>query len=184
MLQIVIDGNPWRSMSASILKNSAISGDYPSIEEWNACFMRWERQQIKRTAYEKLSRKRYFAKELKTSLLKLGFSARCTDLQLQEMRQLGYLNDEEGAESLIRRGIRSKKGPAWIRQRLRQKGGDTSFDIENAYPQETTQAIIQDLLIKNKNKGKRAIGVVARKGFSLEEIIYIYNKIYKHDFLI
>ncbi len=141
---------------------------------WNE----WEMRQIKMIAYDRLSRRTYFNHELKQLIAKLGFNEEKIEATLVEIQKLGYLNDEESVERYIAQGIRKKKSPAWIRHQLRQKVGENvDFDKEVVYPKEVRESVIRELLIKNRKKGQKSIALVARKGFSFDEIIPIFHSI-------
>lgn len=177
-IEIIVDGELFREMAIGLLRNEDLSGTYNSLEAWRSTFETWELHKLKAVAYDKISRKRYFTKELISALARLGFNRDKIEPILEEFQLQGYLNDEDGAESLARQGIRKKKGPAWINHKLRQKGGsDIAYDSEATYPKEVRLEIIRDLLIKNQKKGRKAIASIARKGFALDEIIEIYNQV-------
>lgn len=171
---ISVNGEPWREMALYLLKKNPFQESYSSIEEWNSVWMTWEKQVSKQIAYDKLSRKSYLTIELKKALSAYGFSSSVLDEVLLNLKSLGYLNDEEYRERFINLGIKKKKSPLWIKQRLRMKGS-LGFD-EAEYPQPMREAIIRELLLKNQKKGKKAIATVVRKGFSFEDVFQVYSK--------
>ena len=168
----------FREIATSLAKNCDLAGSYVSDQAWMSAWDQWEFRQIKAIAYDRLSRRTYFTAELKKLISKLGLAEDRIEQTLAEIKQLGYLNDDESVERFIQQGIRKKKSPSWIRYSLRQKVGDyVDFDKEVAYPKEVREAVIRELLIKNRKKGQKSIAIVARKGFSFDEIISIYNSI-------
>lgn len=168
---ILIDGEPWREIASALLKNEDLSGDYASFEAWHTTWTTWEMQKTRAKAYELLSRRGFFSKELKDKLRGLGFSASALESVLFELEKQGYINDQEASMNFVSRGIRRKKGPGLISYQLKMKG----IEAEITYPKEVRESIIRELLLKKK--GKNAIASVARKGFALEEIISIYNSL-------
>lgn len=178
--QILVNDEVFRDLATAQVKNADLGGSYVSYEAWVLAWDQWEIRQIKTIAYDRLSRRTYFTRELKQLISKLGFDDERIEKVLIEIQKLGYLNDNEGAERYIQQGIRKKKSPSWIRYHLRQKvGEDVEFDGEVAYPKEVRESVIRELLIKNAKKGQKSIALVARKGFSFDEIITIYNSLQK-----
>lgn len=176
--QILVDEDVFCEIATSIAKNCDLTGSYVSEEAWISTWDQWEIRQIKTLAYDRLSRRTYFTHELKKQITQLGLKESRVEETLIEIQKLGYLNDDEGVERYIQQGIRKKKSPSWIRHQLRQKVGENvEFNKEVAYPKEIRESVIRELLIKNRKKGQKSIAVVARKGFSFDEIIAIYNSI-------
>lgn len=171
-----LDGEPWRTVATSMLKGSkSLAASYSSLQVWTATWNEWEIKRLKSAAYYKLSKKRYFSSELRQDLLKLGFSHGAVDSILLEIGT--YINDEEGIESLVRRGIRTGKGPQWIRYKLQEKGVDLPQNLEEYYPEEVRKTTILALINKNKKEKRKVIASLVRKGFSLDEIISVYRDI-------
>jgi SOS response regulatory protein OraA/RecX len=136
-------------------------------------------QKIKQLAFRKLSQRRYFAEELKQLLLREGFDLTQVSQLIEEMSNQGYLDDQEGIESVIRKAIQQTKGPIWIQLQLKMKGVKTDFNsIERHYPLSLREEKIALFFEKHKKSGKKAINALARRGFAWEEII----RVYKHFF--
>lgn len=169
---ISVNGEPWREMAASLFKKNPFQTTYETMEAWEHAWNEWEGKQAKLIAYDKLSRKRYFERELKTALERYGFGQACIRATIEQIAALGYLNDAEGVEALVNRGIRQKKSPSWIKNKLREKGVESEID----YPREVRESVIRALLLKNK-KGKKGLISIARKGFSYEEIVRIQREL-------
>ena len=183
--EILVGDEVFRSLATAQVKNSDLEGSYVSYEAWVLAWDQWETKQIKAIAYDRLSRRTYFTHELKQLISKLGFDNDRIEAILTEIQKIGYLNDAEGVDRYIQQGIRKKKSPSWIRHHLRQKvGGDIEFDKEVAYPKELRESVIRELLVKNIKKGQKSIALVARKGFSFDEIITIYNTLHKNNGMI
>lgn len=178
-MDVNIDGEPWRAMAAILFKGggSSLAASYSSLQVWTSTWNEWEAKRLKSYAYYKLSRKRYFADELRKDLLNLGFLEELVDMTLQEITNFGYLNDEDGMESLVQRGIRMGKGPQWIKYKLHEKGVDLPENLEELYPVELRKANILALLNKSKKEKQKAIASLVRKGFSINEVLSVYNNI-------
>ena len=71
---ILVDGEPWKEMSSALLSRSDLFASYTSLDAWEQTWSTWEKRQVKLKAYDKLSRRRYFAKELDAALKRYGFS--------------------------------------------------------------------------------------------------------------
>jgi SOS response regulatory protein OraA/RecX len=178
-MHVNLNGEPWRELASSMLKGSGLklAASYASLGVWTSTWDEWEAKRVKSMAYYKLSKKRYFAEELRKGLLSLGFLDSAVDLTLQQLASLGYLNDEEGVEAYIQRGIRTGKGPQWIRYKLLEKGIGFPQNFEEYYPKELRKDNILTFLKKNKKEKRKAIASLVRKGFSLNEVISVYNDI-------
>lgn len=171
-----LDGEVWRTLASSMLKGSNLAASYSSLQIWTSTWNEWEKKRVKSAAYYKISRKRYFSEELRKNLLDLGFLESRVDEVLQEISSFGYINDEEGVESLISGAIRAKKGPYWIRQKLQEKGAGPLQNLEEYYPKEVRLANISTLIQKNKKEKQKVIASLIRKGYSLEDILAAYSK--------
>jgi SOS response regulatory protein OraA/RecX len=177
-LHVNLNGEPWRELASSMLKGaSGLSASYSSLQVWMNTWEEWEAKRVKSMAYYKLSKKRYFAEELRKDLLELGFLEGKVDAVLQELTSFGYLNDEEGLESFIQRGIRTGKGPQWIKYKLLEKGMNLPQNFEEYYPKEVREANILAFVNKNKKEKRKVIASLVRKGFSLNEVISAYNNV-------
>lgn len=166
-----MDGEPWRDLASSLLKNEDLGGEYASLEAWLSVWKTWEERKIKTVAYEYLSRRSYFSLDIKNKLQQLGFCPNLIDSVLCDLQRQGYLDDQRQTEAFIGHSIRKKKGPHWVAYQLKQKG--LSF-TEEAYPRQAREDTIREILNK---KGKKGIVFLIRKGFLYEEIISVYNSL-------
>lgn len=173
-IQVVVNGKPWRKMAASLFKSSTF-GTFASLSEFELAWEEWEVKRLKSMAYYKLSKRRYFAEELQKSLLEYGFLPKYIDKILEELQSYGYLNDEDGLESLIQASVRARKSPLWIRYKLMEKGMKVPENFDDYYPEEQRKANIRALFVKNTKDKKKAIASLVRKGFSLQEVISVIN---------
>lgn len=172
---ITVNGVVFRRMN---INPFMLKGSYVSENAWINAFFSWEKKEVKRVAYEALSRRPFLREELEKKLKAYGFSESCILPLLEELKAFGYLNDEEQSEKLVLQGIRKKKSPAWIQNRLSEKGG-VFIDMEALYPEELRKEIIREFLIKHQKKGEKAIGMAQRRGFSLGEVLFVYNNLQK-----
>lgn len=175
---IYVDDEPWREVAALLVKDRSLCAKYSSLKVWEETWNAWEEKQAKLLAFNKLSRKRYFIDELKRQLSRYGIASEVIEKVLEKISEQGYLDDQDGLESLISKGIRQQKGPMWIAQYLQQKGVATASlgkAIQEHYPSSLREENIRLLLNKKKREGRKAIAFVARRGFALDEIIRVYN---------
>lgn len=173
---ILVNEEPWREVPVTFLKKSPFKASYSTLEEWQSVWNAWERQASKQIAYDKLSRKSYLTDELKKILLTFGFSISIIEELIQNLKSLGYLSDNDYKERLIQLSIKKKKSPLWIKQRLIK--GNLSLEEED-YPQSLRKEMIRELMLKYQKKGEKVIGIIARKGFSFEEVIQVYKNLIK-----
>lgn len=134
-------------------------------------------------ALQKLSRRSYLCKEMRQILEEKEFSSEEIASTLDQLQNMGYLNDREWVEQAIRREIRAQHGPGFIRQKLRFKGAPMDLVEEClplVYPEELQLEIIKSLKNKLKSKEKqKLIASIARRGFQLSEILKVcYNDNY------
>lgn len=80
------------------------------------------KRSLKETAYLLLSRKAYSTQQLRRKLREKDFGAQEIEKLIEELIQLGYLNDADWIRAYIRRQIRQKYGQQVIRQKLVQEG--------------------------------------------------------------
>ena len=88
---------------------------------------------------------------------------------IQEMKQLGYINDRRFSENLVRRLTGTGKSRSFIRSKLKIAGIEE--DEINAVLADTDELSSARLLVQKKHLGddfKRDLARLARAGFSYE----------------
>ena len=136
-----------------------------------------DKRKAKLVALRKLSRRGYLAEELKKKLLEKGIQDKLIDEILVELREAGYLNDDEWIGAFIRKEIRQHHGPYLIVQKLRLKGAAVESirtALAKEYPLEIRLEEIQTLLQKLKGRPRQnIIAAINRRGFAISEIISV-----------
>ena len=91
-------------------------------------------------AADQLAQKAYSSKNLEEKLLSRGYSSEETADAIAKLKELGYLNDADYAESFAENAKLAGKGKMYVAQKLRQQGipeelippADPSSEYENA----------------------------------------------------
>lgn len=170
---IFINEEPFRKMDAKLLKNPFFYKKY-LIADWDESFQAWEEKTVKSFILSKLKRKRRFSSELIKLLKPYGFLEEILQTVIKQFESLGYLNDEDGVESIVRYAQITFKGPFWIKEKLRSQGVFIEITaLDRVYPKKTREEVIFRFLTKkglNKDR-KKMISTLARRGFSLNEVL-------------
>lgn len=141
--------------------------------------------------YDLLSRRDHSVKELKTKLLRTVTEI-YADQAIDKMLDLGYLDDEKYALTLLNHLIENKKmSKAFIKQEMYKRGltseiiNSTLDDIEI----DNASSCAELILTKYKNKlriegGKdKVIAALMRKGFSYSDIKDAFNMIENEEYV-
>lgn len=135
--------------------------------------------------YDLLSRRDYSVKELKTKLLRT-VDERNADRAIDRMLELGYLDDEKFANTLLKHLVENKNmSKSFIKQEMFKRG--ISSDIVSNLLEEneidSVSSIINLVLTKYKNKlnadngYEKVVSALMRKGFSYYDIKEAFNRI-------
>lgn len=143
---------------------------FPSKEELLFWIDETIKKQIKILAYRLLNRKNYSKNSLSQKLIEKGFSSQFCEKIIDELEKMGYLSDQDYAETLIRQKMRQGYGPSYIERYLQGKGLDphqNRIDMDS----ETQKESIQKWLIKCRGKNRNQIFLfLLRRGFDLDVI--------------
>lgn len=137
-------------------------------------------EEVKRLAYKRLAMRAYYSRELADLLVEKGSTPEIALQVVDELTQLGYINDREWVQGTIRSLTARKYGPKTIAYKLASKGIP-----ENEYEefleevnQGQSEQIARLLATKYKNRNlsdfkerQKVIAAVMRKGFDLSEVI-------------
>lgn len=123
---------------------------------------------FKETALEKaaafISDRAYSSDELKKKLIGKGYSSEDAQDAVNLLMQRGYLSDEDYAESLIKKLEIQGKGALKIRQELRKRGIDISYEADDELTRALTQA---EKLWESSAKDEKAKAKIMRRLASL-----------------
>lgn len=175
-----------------LIKYRMIKGNTFWKHELEEIVLANEKQQGYVQALKYLERKARTRKEIQIRLLEKEISQEVIEDVLVRLSREGLVNDALYAQQWAEQRIRSqRKGKAWIRQELRQKGIDKSLITEAldgvSSDQEYQSALIIGRKKWNQSKGelldkKRKTGsFLMRRGFSGEQVRQVLSQVIKED---
>ena len=121
--------------------------------------------EILKEALKLLSKRDYFSLELKSKLIKKGYSSEEIDPVIEYLKKENYINDEQLKERYKELAIEKGKSKLALKKKLYKKG--VSPDINLSYEEEVKSAL--NLLQRKYKKEKDFISVVkylTNRGFS------------------
>lgn len=135
---------------------------------------------------QKLGKREYSGKDLRKFLVQKGFSAQIAEAVVDEFVQKDWISDERYSRMLVRYYATRNKGPAYISQKLREKGIQLGLETIEQWSLELTEVAqdqrVRDFILrryptawkdpKMKNKAYQAL---LRKGFSSDVIREAFN---------
>ncbi len=129
-----------------------------------------ERKLAKNRAYRLLSARSYPSALLYSKLIEKGYSSAICQSIVDELKQLGYLQDDEWIRQAIEREFRRGYGPRYIELKLRAKGLQVAArdHITDSMQKEKIRELLKKTKAANRQK---AIQSIARKGFDLHLIL-------------
>lgn len=141
----------------------------------------------KRYALRCLTLRGHFADELIAKMKVKKFPPDHIAIVVQEMTELGYINDQELLESAVRGYMSKKIGLRSIAYKLAQKGVPQDLIEEELQKYNADDEIesIQSLLatryrqrdLTNKKERDKVIASLSRKGFSLPTILQVIKSL-------
>ncbi|MCD6234205.1 MAG: hypothetical protein DRP86_07090 [Candidatus Neomarinimicrobiota bacterium] len=146
-----------------------------------------ERQSAFEKAIELLSYREHSSHELRTKLIRKGFSSSLAQDILKQMIANGYLNDERFASLYFSELMRQRKyGPLMIKKKMMEKGveGQVADAKLNTVSSGEWEQIAREILHKkrqklNRNSGnvrETVLGILTRKGFSYGNVQNVVNE--------
>jgi len=147
-----------------------IPRSFPSVEEALRWLRETERKQAKGRAYRLISSRSYPSTVLFEKLREKGYAEPLCQEIVQELQQLGYVQDEEFVVRMIEREFARGVGPRLIEMKIQCKG--LKSDSVRQYISEARQKdMIRRLSSKLKLERRKKIQTLARKGFDLEILL-------------
>ena len=126
-----------------------------------------EETQAKAYLFRILARRGYFSTELRTKLLRKGYSETVVDQVLRFCVEKGFINDEERCTRVIQSEKAKGRGPRRIAALLRSKG--VSCEVEEIDQENEIQKLLPKL--QKKYERQKLIQNLVRRGFDLEPIL-------------
>lgn len=122
---------------------------------------------IKNKAFSLLAKRAYFSKELAAKLREKEFPEGEITSLIEELKQQGWLNDQELAERFVSRQREKGYGARVIAQKLRMKAGEIPIEIDDG---EILPLIEKKYLKKLPHDRNKVIASLMRRGFSYDLI--------------
>lgn len=138
-------------------------------------------EEAKRQAYKRLSMRAYHSIEMRRYLTEKGASAEIIAQVIEELKRLGYINDNEWVAGMIRSLSSRKYGPKAIGYKLHLKGIPQEEVIPHLKLLGGQHEQIR-LLIDSKYKGRdlslykerqKVVSSLIRKGYDPSEVIEV-----------
>lgn len=129
-----------------------------------------------------LARRSYYSETLREKLRSQGISSSTISFILEEMKKLGYLQDEEYLSAWVKAEIRKSRSILMIRARAKQKGFSSqkvSELLEKLFPidLQSETAMLQIKKLRKRGYPKEKIfQSLQRKGFSYGLLLDLFGK--------
>lgn len=160
-------------------------------DEWNKLVTKINLKKAVDKCYDLLSRRDHSVKELKTKLLRT-VDENSADAAIEKMLDLGYLDDEKYAQTLVRYLLDNKNmSKNFVKQEMYKRG--LSADIINNILENTefdnNANCVELITTKYRNKlraegGKdKVTAALMRKGFSYYDIKHAFEMIEDEEYI-
>ena len=156
-----------------------------SEEQWQKLVDAINYKKAVNKCYDLLSRRDHSVKELRTKLLRT-VDEQNADRAIERMLELGYLDDEKYAETLLNHLINNKNmSSAFIKQEMYKRGvpSDIISEILSETEIDNVSCIKELILTKYRNKlmaengREKVTASLMRKGFSYSDIKSAFNEL-------
>lgn len=175
-----------------MIKYRMLKGNVFTKQELEEIVVADEKQRAYVQALKYLERKQRTRKELEDRLRQKELSQTVIEQALQRLQQEGLINDELYAKQwAVQRVSSQRKGKAWVRQELRQKGVDKALISEAlsevSHEQEYESCLVVGRKKWNQTRGeimdrKRKTGsFLMRRGFSGEQVRKVINQLIREN---
>lgn len=192
-IQVTFSDSTSIKLSSDVYKKFPVKvGD--EIDEKSLELIKRENEyfEVKRSALRFLSIRNHSTQELSRKLLRKKFSGEIIEKVLNDLFNLGYLNDKKFAEQYFNELVGKFFGPLKIKNELIKRGIDREVvdEVLNDYftNDEMQREVIQKLLSKSKfpkkissrNELQRIYNYLISRGFSSEVVMDCLND--RYDF--
>lgn len=161
-----------------------------SKEELADCVAALEYQGTKRFLFYCLARRNYTSQQVKKKLKELLVNEQTASQVIEEMQQLGYLNDEDFVQNYVKSMLAQKKSSKYIVAKLRTKGIQPAHTIKFLDELDTDDQRMENLvgLLQGRYKlnkstdyhtKQKIIASLFRKGFDIDDIKKAINTVTK-----
>ncbi|MBI5273134.1 MAG: regulatory protein RecX [Chlamydiia bacterium] len=161
----VVEGGAIISEIPILFKIYKMPRSFPSLESLQEWLKKEEKRLAKQVACRLLMARGYSTTGLKQKLERKRFSDAVCDILIEELKELGYLKDDEFTERLILKEALAY-GPRYIEMKLRSRGLSAHSVRQKVSPAMQIEAI-RRLLPKLRGNPAAAL---QRRGFDLDLI--------------
>lgn len=185
-LTVFCDGIPWRDLHTSVFgRHPTLPQECHSFEELEAEFSILEYRQAKNYAIRRLSLQAMLSSALVRSLKERLVSDPVIEIVVNELIEIGFVNDTEWAASFVRSQSGRKMGPRAIAQKLAKKGVRGKIleeALEKSWDSGEQETLIQQLLksryakknLKDLKERQKVVASLVRRGFDLNVILAVF----------
>ncbi len=146
---------------------------FDSLDTVHSWLKDTERRLVKLKAYQLVSMRSYASSVLLSKLMERGYARSvCLDV-VDELKALGYVQDEEFAKGLVLREFAKGYGPRYIEMKLKSIGLSSDLVAQLITPSMQRKKMMD---LKNKWGEKAQIQKFIRRGFDLQIAIEILSK--------
>lgn len=176
----------------TMIKFRMLKGSVFTKQELEEIVLANEKQRAYVQALKFLERKQRTKKELEERLRQKEFGQAVTEQALERLEREGLINDELYAKQWAEQRISSqRKGRAWVKQELRQKGID-SLLITEALAEVSEEQEFESCLVIGRKKWRQTRGdcmdrkrktgaFLMRRGYSGELVRRVINRLVRED---
>lgn len=187
--QLYLDGEPALSIHEDVLvKYSLYKGMELDESEWSDLLLAEEENKIRQAALRYLSYRPRTCKQMEEYLLEKEFALERIQSVLQELQQLGYLDDKSFAVEWVRERKNKGFGNFRIQQELKAKGirdeyislalAETDWEEERRLAMEVAERRYSRIKNEPWQKIERKLSnFLLRRGFSWEVISSVLQEI-------
>ena len=123
MFELIVEGTVDREIFIPFLTPKMhFPNEFVSLEEFEEWLKNVELKFARKKVYWLLGARNYPSVQLLRKLKESGYSDSVSELVVEEVKSLGYVQDEEFVSGAIEREFRKGYGPRYIEQKLRSKG--------------------------------------------------------------
>lgn len=126
-----------------------------------------EQKLCKQRAYFLISKRSYSSISLLKKLEEKGFNSKICGEIVQELIDLGYIQDEDYFAHWIRSELKRGYGPKMIIWRGKVKGISEEM-VKKVITDEMQKEVVEKIYLKMKKDKKKTLQVLYRKGFDLD----------------
>lgn len=154
-------------------------------EEWEELVNAINYKKAVNKCYDLLSRRDHSVKELRTKLLR-NVDEKNAQRAIERMLELGYLDDEKYARTLLNHLINNKNmSSAFIKNEMYKRGVPSEIisEVLSETEIDNKSSIIELITVKYRNKlnaengREKVIAALMRKGFSYNDIKSAFNEL-------